>query len=175
MGRGFMHMAVTSALVLSLAACVPATKQARLLMDEGRYDEAARKLSSSPWPDPSSKKDRAEVYSGAINGLIDKGDSRMKLKDYDKAGIAYRKARDYYPSDISVAGKIKLSERELTEKIGTCSNALMEAGLLKYRAGQIEGAIGIWNSIILFDPQNAEAIKALDTATIQLRNLRKLN
>lgn len=163
-----------SIVVLTLTACMPGTRAARSLLDEGRYEEAAQRMSSRFSQALPSSKERVAIYAEAINGLIERADSQRKLEAYDKAGEAYRKALDYYPENISVVRKIRLTKQNLLHNIGRCSNALMEAGLLKYRAGQIEEAIAIWKSITLFDPGNAEARKALGTATIQLENLRKL-
>jgi tetratricopeptide (TPR) repeat protein len=183
MRRVIIHTALMAIVALTLTACIPVKKPAKkkapnttmILLDKGRYENVARRMSSRRWHEFSSKRDRVHLYSEAINGFIDRGSSRMKLKEYGLAGISFRKALDYYPSEKNIAKKIKLSKQKLLKNIGKCSNTLMEAGLLKYRAGQIEESIAIWNRIILFDPRNVEARKALDTATIQLENLRKLN
>lgn len=182
MVRGIVHIAAIAILALSLTDCTPVKKpirknapnSTRILLDKGRYEEVARRMSSRRWHEFTSRKGRVYLYSEAINNLIGRGDSRMKRKDYKGAGVSFRKAIDYYPRDASVSKKIKLSRRKLQDNIRICSNSLMEAGLMKYRAGQIEDAISIWKGIRLFDPGNSEAIKALDTATIQLENLRKL-
>ncbi|MFC1549564.1 tetratricopeptide repeat protein [Nitrospirota bacterium] len=186
MVRVILHTALMALVALTLIACTPAKKPEKkparkkapsttmLLLDKGLYEEVAKRMSSRRWQKFSSKRDRVYLYSSAINGFIGKGDSRMKKNEYGEAGVSYRKALDYYPAETSIAKKVKLSKQALLKNIVKCSNALMEAGLLKYRAGQLEEAITIWDRIILFDPNNIEARKALNTATIQLENLRKL-
>jgi len=182
MGKAFLHTVLIAIIALSLTACTPAAKPARkkapnatrILLDKGRYEEVARRMSSGNWRKYASESERVHVYSGAINGLIDMGDSAANKNAYGEAGVSYRKALDYYPSEAAIAKKVRLPKEKLLVNIGNSSNMLMEAGLLKYRAGQLEEAIATWNRIILFDPKNAEAGKALETATIQLENLRKL-
>jgi len=178
-----LHTAIAVTVALTFIACTSASKPSRnratsatmLLLEKGRYEEVASRLSSKSWSPFSSKEERVYMYSEAINGLVGVGDSWMKQKEYEKAGLSYRKALDYYPSEAPIVRKVKLSRQEVLKKMGDCSNSLMEAGLLKYRSGRIEEAISIWEKITRFDPVNAEALKALDTATIQLENLRKLN
>lgn len=181
--RIISHTALVIIAVLSLVACLPSVKRpvkkkapgtTRILLDKGRYEDAARRMSSRNWRKFASPEERVYMYSAAINGFIKRGDASLKKKDCGKAGVWYRKALDYYPSDASISKRIKLSKIKVRMKLTGCSRELMEAGLLKYRAGQLGDAIAIWKSIILFDPKNAEAIKALDTATVQFENLKKL-
>jgi len=48
-----------------------------------------------------------------------------------------------------------------------------QRALDEYRKGNLAEAIRIWKSILEFDPNNADIIKAIDTATIQLKNLQQ--
>lgn len=48
-----------------------------------------------------------------------------------------------------------------------------QRALDEYRKGNLAGAISIWKSILEFDPNNADIKKAINTATIQLKNLQQ--
>jgi hypothetical protein len=45
--------------------------------------------------------------------------------------------------------------------------------LEQYRKGNLAEAIAVWQGILLFDPDNIEIKKAIDTATEQLKKLQK--
>jgi hypothetical protein len=48
---------------------------------------------------------------------------------------------------------------------------VLQRALADYRKSNLAEAISIWKSILAFDPNNAGIAKAIDTATIQLKNL----
>ena len=62
----------------------------------------------------------------------------------------------------------------LEDRVQNCKTFLYEKALDQYRSGNLSDATAIWKSILEFDPENAEIKKAVDTATIQLRNLEKM-
>ena len=47
----------------------------------------------------------------------------------------------------------------------------MARGLAAYRVGQMREAINFWSALLVFNPERTEAKKAIDTCSIQLRNL----
>jgi hypothetical protein len=54
-----------------------------------------------------------------------------------------------------------------------CSDRLSRLALTQYRQGNLTAAISLWKSILEFEPGNAGAKKAIDTASTQLKNLRQ--
>ncbi len=62
----------------------------------------------------------------------------------------------------------------LRNRIGSCSNALMELALVKYREDDLDGASSIWNKVLAFDPGNKEVTKALKTTSKQRKMLKNL-
>ncbi len=56
---------------------------------------------------------------------------------------------------------------------GDLGAQLSQRALDEYRKGNLAEAISIWKSILVFDPNNAVIVKAIDTATIQLKNLQQ--
>jgi tetratricopeptide (TPR) repeat protein len=148
-------------------------RQVREMVRGGEYEDALVKIRDVSKGAPLGK-DYGVLYENALNGLVLRGDGHMETRDYGQAGIAYRAALNNYPEDETARLKIDRSTDELQRSIDTCSGVLMEDGLRKYRAGELEAAIALWEKIILFDPDNAAALKARDTADTQLQNLRKL-
>jgi tetratricopeptide (TPR) repeat protein len=62
----------------------------------------------------------------------------------------------------------------LRSKIVSCSEALMELGLEKYRKDDLDGACCIWNKALAFDPGNRAVTKALQTTNKQRQMLKNI-
>ncbi|HEX9021606.1 MAG TPA: hypothetical protein VF903_10150, partial [Nitrospirota bacterium] len=58
-------------------------------------------------------------------------------------------------------------------RLEDCGSHLSQRALAEYRKGNLAEAISIWKSILAFDPANGSIMKAIDTATIQLKNLQQ--
>ncbi len=56
-------------------------------------------------------------------------------------------------------------------RLEDCSSHLSQRALAEYRKGNLAEAISIWKNILVFDPTNAGVEKAIETATVQLKNL----
>ena len=54
-----------------------------------------------------------------------------------------------------------------------CRVQLTRDGLDLYRQGKLKEAIAIWQGLLEFDPDNIEIRKAVDTATEQLKTIKK--
>lgn len=66
-----------------------------------------------------------------------------------------------------------LPKESLDERLKNCRMQLTKRGLEQYRKGNLADAITVWKGILKFDPDNQQIKKAIETATIQLKNLRK--
>jgi hypothetical protein len=64
-------------------------------------------------------------------------------------------------------------ERASLEEVDRTRLKSEQRALDEYRKGNLAGAISIWKSILEFDPNNADIMKAINTATIQLKNLQQ--
>jgi tetratricopeptide (TPR) repeat protein len=62
----------------------------------------------------------------------------------------------------------------LRSRIGSCSKALMELGLVKYREDDLDEAFSIWSKVLAFDPGNRAATKALRTTGKQRKMLKDI-
>ncbi len=61
----------------------------------------------------------------------------------------------------------------LVARLKDCSSNLSQHALAEYRKGNLAEAISIWKSILAFDPGDEIYVKAIDTATVQLKNLQQ--
>jgi tetratricopeptide (TPR) repeat protein len=142
-------------------------------LDRKEHEKALEKINDE------LKKGVPELYYGgeyvdALNGLLEKGAGLYYLGEYEAAGLAFRLAFESYPSAAGIRGRVQFSPDEIGALIEGCSTNLMEKGLISYREGALQNAIGIWEKIPAFDPANEEAKRALKTAITQLRNLNDL-
>lgn len=113
-------------------------------------------------------------YLCAVNGLLLTAEQAMEQLDYLLAGQNFTAALTAYPDDLSLRGQLKTSERRIKVHLNTCSNRLMEQGLVEYRKGDLDKAIRTWKTIIAFNGGYAEARKAIETATVQKKSLERL-
>ena len=114
------------------------------------------------------------LYVASINGLIENGMEYYAERDYGRAGIAFTKTIDNFPSSRSIAYRIKFSPKEIKPYIKTLTEKLMEEGLKEYRGGNLGNAISTWRKIVEYHPDNSEANKMIDITTIQMKNLRTI-
>jgi len=148
-------------------------KKIQQLLAHEEYTEALdmmkQKIASG-----ASEQNYNSLYVAAVNGIISQGDLKVENKQLAEAGMAFRRALDDYPADERMKGKVKRTSLEIKGDIDRLSTSLMDTALMKYREGAIEEAITLWDKLLAFDPQNAEAKKARDTAATQLENLKKV-
>jgi tetratricopeptide (TPR) repeat protein len=150
-----------------------AWKKAKIdkLLKKGDYREALLEISGA-----IKRGQKESVYhdsrARAINGLISRG---QKLESSGKPGQAaknYKTALDYYPKGAK--GGIKKPAAFLKKRLGSIESSLMDEGLRKYRAGRLEEAVSMWDSLLAINPNHAQARKSRETAKTQLRNLKNL-
>jgi tetratricopeptide (TPR) repeat protein len=86
-------------------------------------------------------------------------------------------ARSLFESGITTrdfADKLSFDDDHLTARITASSRALMEIGLMRYREEKLDEAIAIWKKALAFDMDNKSVKQAIDTATIQLQQLKHI-
>jgi tetratricopeptide (TPR) repeat protein len=121
-----------------------------------------------------SETELAEEYGLALKGLLKKADVYREKDLPEKAGPLYRAALDGYPATPAVAAKAGTRPAGITAGIETCADQLLERGLAAYRSGDLDQAIRTWKLIHVFAPQHQASRKALQTAEVQLANLKKV-
>ncbi len=115
-----------------------------------------------------------DEYVAAINRMIDQGAQRQRSGDYENSGLIFSSVIDMYPNGKSLRSRVKEKPEKLKEHIQLSSDKLMEEGLSEYREGNLGNAIKVWRKILRFNAEYAEAKKAIETATVQLNNLKSL-
>ena len=118
------------------------------------------------------KRDELMVeYCMALNGLIASGEEKFQKEQYEQAGMAFRKVLNSYPEKKNQREKVDRSRTWIESRLEASSERLMIQGLSEYRGGKLEGAIETWKKILLFNPEDRAAKKAIETAATQQRNL----
>lgn len=144
------------------------------LLEKKSYRRAIELMSSRNQPGyPATGMERE--YLTAINGLIATGEEALSHGDYAAAGQSFRAVLDYYPVKASLRGRVKRDPLQLKKQLEICANRLLELGLMEYRSGNLQNAIRIWKGILGFDAGHQEALKAIETATVQLRELQNMD
>ncbi len=64
-------------------------------------------------------------------------------------------------------------KEEIDRALRTCSLNLTNQGLIEYRKGNLKEAISLWEKILVFDPENEEIKKAIQTARTQLEKIKR--
>jgi tetratricopeptide (TPR) repeat protein len=106
-----------------------------------------------------------------IKGLAD---AAFLKEEFSSAGNIYGALlRSGIKQDI--AAVLSFNKEFLIMQINKSAKVLTERGLNKYREGRLEDAIAIWKGIIEFDPDNKEVKNAINTTTVQLENLKRIN
>jgi len=120
------------------------------------------------------EKDLQEEYLSALNGAIDQGESALTLNNPQQAGQMFRAALNNFPKVAELTRSADLTPAALNEKINLCADKLMENGIIAYRVGNLSQAIEEWKKISSFYPQHQASQKAIQTANIQLVNLKRI-
>lgn len=116
----------------------------------------------------------ASLHVESENGLLNQGIEFFRSEEYLSAGMVFRKAFSHMPPDGKVNENIIMSSENVSAYIERCSDILMEQGLMEYRQGNLDKALSIWEGILQFNPANERAKKAIDTARVQKKNLKKM-
>jgi tetratricopeptide (TPR) repeat protein len=101
-------------------------------------------------------------------------DKAFRDKNYSEAGII---ARILFESGITTrdfAESLSFDDDTLSSQIKSCSKALMEIGLMRYREEKLDEAIAVWKKVLAFDMDNKNVRSAIDTATTQLHQLKHI-
>ncbi len=114
-------------------------------------------------------------YVQLLETIKSTGDRAFERNDFETAGSVYELLLKHVSSITRLNGSSALDREDLTAKIKTCAKNLFENGLQQYRTGNLDQAISIWKGILAFDSGNEEVKRAVDMATLQLKNLQKIN
>lgn len=149
----------------------PTEEDVRSYVAKGNYTAALGVLSDRYEKDRGSEEAR-DAFARVLQEVRVKADDAFVRGEYEKAGITYRLLLSHLPKDEALARSLSFSRSYLSGKLATCAKTLTDSGLERYGAGELEKAIRIWKSVLVFDPDNRDVKKAIETATTQLKTLK---
>ena len=118
-----------------------------------------------------------EILKGYLNQVIEAIYSQASLaletKDWAMAGRLYSILKTLGSNHKNYLANFPLSLEEIDKSIKNCSQQLTNLGLRQYREGNLKEAIAIWEKILVFQPENEEIKKAIQTARAQLEKIKK--
>lgn len=107
-------------------------------------------------------------YMKDLEDLRVSADRALENGNLAQAGRIYsvllRKYQDF-PKHLS------FSRAYLNTKLAYCKTMLSRKGFEEYRKGNLKGAIGHWQGYLSIDPNNPDIKKAVQTASVQQKNL----
>ena len=92
-------------------------------------------------------------------------------EDFASSGRAYYVLLKNKSACRELFRELSPDSGHLHARLRDCSSHLSQRALAEYRKGNLAEAISIWKSILVFDPNNARIMKAINTATAQMKNL----
>lgn len=144
--------------------------QVRSRLERGEPLDALRLLRSQT-PEGRTAATFATEYEQSLLLGMRQGQELFAKEDFYLAGKHFRSLLELYPHTLSPAGRIPA--QQIAQRLSDCSDGLMAKGLAEYRAGRLEEAIAFWKATLALDPKRHEAKKAIETSTVQLRNLKQ--
>jgi tetratricopeptide (TPR) repeat protein len=148
-------------------------RQARQAFEAGDSDKAIEVYNIRHLENPND----ADWTAGFISILEDIkriGDGAFSKENFVLAGRTYSSLFKNFKSFEKFGTSLSFSEKSLDERMKVCRTELHKKALEQYRKENLAEAISIWQGLLTFDPDNIEAKKAVETATIQLKKIKKL-
>jgi tetratricopeptide (TPR) repeat protein len=99
-------------------------------------------------------------------------DRDLSAGEFAAAGKRYALLRDAPAGLKRMMPPAGLDDEGLERAVKRCSAGLTNLGLIEYRKGNLAGAVAIWESLLSFEPDNAEVKKAVQTARAQLEKIK---
>lgn len=143
-------------------------------LEDGRPGRALD-LFAEAWKEVPGHPGVGRNFAAALERLKKQGDEAEQTEKPEQAGKAWATALSYLSHPAAKGKPLPFTRSDLKESLERLSKTLMDKGLVEYREGRFESAIGWWQKILAYDPANEEAAKSVRTATTQLETLRKIN
>ncbi len=148
------------------------SREAHAYISAGLHGKALQTYSEAFHSYPGNRVLRIGYISTGQH-IRDLADSSFQSSQFATAGHIY--ASLYRSAVVKDIGKAAgLDSDYLLNRIDRCSEVLNERGIAKYREGKLDEAVAIWKRIIGFDPDNTEVRKAINTASVQMKNLQRI-
>ena len=147
-------------------------RRARQALAAGDYLKALNSFETLP-PEVLREPGVAAGLGRIMEDIKRLADGAMARKDFRAAGKGYAALMNAAPLTEQAGLSLPLSSQALEEGLQKCRAQLTKDGLDLYRKGRIKDAIALWEGLLEFDPDNAEIRKAVDTASAQLKKLKR--
>jgi tetratricopeptide (TPR) repeat protein len=158
---------------LKMSRMLPAEKQAQSYLKSGDIQKGIDiyrgLIQQYPWDTMVRY-----FYVSLLESIKGQADLEFERKNFAQAGRTYRILFKNYSSLNHLNRFLSYNAGLLNTRIETCRKILFEDALEQYRSGNLGQAVSIWRNILTFDPENLEVKKATDKATLQIRNLEKI-
>lgn len=148
--------------------------QAKANLSSGNFKKALDIYAAALDRHPGSV-DLQDAYREALESVNENADKAYEAQDYARAGDLYHTLLRSGFSKRPLQRELSFDADHIAMRIGACSKMLMELGIMKYRSGDLEQAIAVWKKILVFNPSDREAKTAIERATVQLQNLKRMN
>jgi len=150
-------------------AKAPAAKQH---MAAGEYQNAINDYSAEYRSRPQ---DQALVkeYVKSLEAIKTVADKAFDKEDFALAGRTYDVLRKNYSHFSGFAQTLSFDKAQLNTRLSHCKKSLSTQGFQEYRKGNLGGAIVLWQSLLAFDPDNADIKGAVRTAMLQKKNMQE--
>ncbi len=113
------------------------------------------------------------IYIKIIEEIKAVGESSLAGREFALAGKAYyalwKNSSDFKPFEK----QLSFDRDILTAGLDKCRKSLGQEGLEQYRKGKLAEAISIWESLLAFDPDNADIKKSIETGKSQIKKLQQ--
>ena len=179
---------------LAFPSCISQNKAAinRTMTDRTRMEIEQTRMESEQFVIRGDYKSAMDVYADAshkhpkhptlitnyhktIEDIRSAADKDFATEDFAASGRAYFVLLKNFPYYQELVPDLSFDKGFLNARLADCSSHLSQRALADYRKGNLADAISIWKSILAFDPNNSGIAKAIDTATVQLKNLQQIN
>jgi len=100
-------------------------------------------------------------------------DHEYEKENYTSACKTYNILNKNYSTFRSFTHMLSFNKQTLTKRLTDCKTTLSKKGFQEYREGNLNEAIALWQGYLVIDPNNADIRKAVNTATLQQKNLQQ--
>jgi len=147
-------------------------RQARQAFEAGDSEKAIE-VYKARYLENSDDADWRASFVSILEEIKRTGDGALSKGNFVLAGRAYSSLLKNFKSFEKFQALLSFSEKSLDDGMKICRTELNKKALEQYRKENLAEAISIWQGILIFDPENLETKKAIETATIQLKKIKK--
>jgi tetratricopeptide (TPR) repeat protein len=115
----------------------------------------------------------AKDYAKSLDEMKVAADSEYENENYPSACKTYSILMKNYSAFRSFAHMLSFNKQALNKKLTDCKTTLSKKGFQEYREGNLNEAIALWQGYLVIDPNNTDIRKAVNTATLQQKNLQQ--